>query len=70
MLEDLEKMRDFNINVCPNANNAAFYQTWIDQFNTNKITCARFIAWLDIQYDYYKPKDRLYAQYIKTLLNT
>ena len=68
MLEDLEKLRDFNINVRKNEELAANYQSWIDQFNTNKITCDRFIIWLKIQYDYYKPKDKLYANYINSLV--
>ena len=66
--ESLQKLRHFNINCARDEANAKFYQTWIDQFEANKITCERFRRWIDLQHNYWNEKDRAYGTFLKSLL--
>lgn len=68
LMENLEKLRDFNINIIPNKELEIYYQSWIDQVKNKNIIDKKLIKYLENQADYYGPKDRNYSKYIERLI--
>ena len=68
LIENLEKIRDFNINEIPNSKLASYYQIWIDQIYAKNIYDSKLKFWIENQADYYQPKDRSYSNFLRNLI--
>lgn len=68
LLEELYKMRDFSINMIPNNELAAYYQTWIDQIRDGCVKDIKLHTWIQNQIAYWGPKDRAYSKFLESYL--
>jgi hypothetical protein len=68
LMESLEKLRDFNINMVPTPELAKYYQTWIDQVKAKNVTDSKLKTYLHNQINYWIAKDRNYAKYLGSFI--
>lgn len=68
LLEEIQKLVDFNINVIPNQTLAVYYKNWISDLESGNIT-GPLKRWISNQMDYYREKERDYAKYLESLIN-
>lgn len=66
--ETVEKLRDINITTFNNESLANYYQTWVDQIASEKITDPKLANFIKLQIEYWRQKDRKYADYLEELL--
>lgn len=68
LLEELGKLRDFNINILPNKDLADYFQSWIDEVQTEKINNPKLVLYIENQISYWGPKNRAYARWLEKLI--
>lgn len=68
--EDIESLRDFNINnIITDKKLAEYYQTWLDQIDNKKIIDTKLWKYIENQINYWCEKDRSYANFLNEFLN-
>ena len=67
IVEELQKLVNFNVNVLDLPELVNYYSGWVVQLQEDNITDPKLKGWLENQAHYWMPKDRKYGQFLMEL---
>jgi hypothetical protein len=67
LIEDVEQLRDFNVNISSDRNLAILFENWILEIKNNSIKDFSLINYLKKQTEYWRDIDLNYSKFLKAL---